>query len=195
MSYELAPASISQAQRDKYKAQGVTLADGSFPIPNVGFLHRAVMSFGRCPPEKRAALVRHIRSSAKRLGASDLDWVKNFLASHSGGKTDMSLEMAGTAVVTGAPASAPAGMKPILTVNHLRKAITQFARTRPDDRKKLAGHIRDRANDLNAEDLPWVDAFLKRHGLDTDDDNETPDGADDNPSSDREPFNTKKFKS
>jgi len=193
MSFELAPAHISQDQRDKYKSQGVTLPDGSFPIPNVDYLHRAVQSFGRCPPGKRAALVSHIRSSAKRLGASGLDWVKNFLASHSGGKTDMSLEMAGTAVETG-PGGSMSGMQPIQTVNHLRKAITQFSKTRPNDRKKLAGHIRDRATALNAEDLPWVDSFLKQHGLDSDE-GESPGDADDNPSSDGEPSNTKKFKS
>lgn len=82
---ELSPASISADQRDKWKADGVTLADGSFPIPSVNFLRRAIQSFGRCPPSKRAALVAHIRRRAKALGASDLDWVKNFLASRSGG--------------------------------------------------------------------------------------------------------------
>ncbi|MCW2902587.1 MAG: hypothetical protein JWO67_4852 [Streptosporangiaceae bacterium] len=105
------------------------------------------------------------------------------------------LELSRTEVGSGQGPSQPAGMPPIQTVNHLRRAITMFRRTRPDDRKKLAGHIRDRANDLNAEDLPWVDAFLRSQNLDKDANNEAPDGADDNPSSDTEPSNAKKFRS
>jgi hypothetical protein len=82
---ELAAANISQSQRDRWKSDGVTLQDGSFPIPSVAFLRRAIQSFGRCPPEKRSALVAHIRRRAKALGASNLDWVRNFLAAHSSG--------------------------------------------------------------------------------------------------------------
>lgn len=99
----------------------------------------------------------------------------------------MSFEM-GTGVTTG-PGPSPVGGPPIQTVNHLRKAIGRFHRTRPDDRKKLAGHIRDRANDLGARHLPWVDSFLRSQRV------TGPDPADDNPSSNGEPANTKKFKS
>jgi hypothetical protein len=87
MAIELAAANISQNQRDRWASQGVTLGDKSFPIPSVAFLRRAIQSFGRCPPDKRQALVAHIRKRAKALGASNLDWVKNFLAAHSGGSS------------------------------------------------------------------------------------------------------------
>jgi hypothetical protein len=82
---ELAAANIPQNQRDRWQAQGVTMSstDGSFPIPTVAFLRKAIMSFGRCPPAKQAALVAHIAASAKRLGATNLQWVKNFLSAHS----------------------------------------------------------------------------------------------------------------
>lgn len=82
---ELASANISQGQRDKMQSQGATMNDGSFPIPSVKFLRKAIQSFGRCPPDKRDALVAHIRAKAKALGASDLPWVKNFVQAHSAG--------------------------------------------------------------------------------------------------------------
>lgn len=77
----MASANLTAAQRDKFAP--TALGDGSFPIPSVLFLRKAVQSFGRCPESKRAALVDHIRARANALGASDLDWVKNFLAAHS----------------------------------------------------------------------------------------------------------------
>jgi hypothetical protein len=86
---ELAAADISAAQRKAYQDQGVSMPDGSFPIPNIGFLRNAIMSFGRCPPGQRSALVAHIKSRAAALNASNLDWVKNFIdAKSSGGSQD-----------------------------------------------------------------------------------------------------------
>jgi hypothetical protein len=74
-----AAKSISQRQRDSWKAKGYTLSktDDSFPIPNVDYLKRAIQSFGRCPPAKRAALKAHIKARANALGATNLipdDW-------------------------------------------------------------------------------------------------------------------------
>jgi hypothetical protein len=101
-------------------------------------------------------------------------------------------ELAGTPVTTG-PGGSPVGGPPIQTVNHLRKAIGRFRHTRPDDRKKLAGHIRDRANDLGARHLPWVDSFLRQQGVGASD--ASPTAADDNPSTDGPPANSKRFSS
>lgn len=78
---ELAAANLTSTQRDKMS--GTAMDDKSYPIPTVAYLRKAIMSFGRAPVSKRPALVAHIRDRAKALGASDLDWVKNFLAKHS----------------------------------------------------------------------------------------------------------------
>lgn len=68
----LAAKNISTALRQKFKGQGVTLDDGSYPIPNKDYLRRAIQSYGRCPPEKRAELRAHIMRRAKALGAMDM---------------------------------------------------------------------------------------------------------------------------
>jgi hypothetical protein len=96
----------------------------------------------------------------------------------------------------------PSGAPPIQTVNHLRKAISRFRHTRPDDRKKLAGHIRDRANALGARHLDWVDSFLRGQGIASDSTSDStsnstsdsaPTAADDNPTSDGPAPNAKRF--
>jgi hypothetical protein len=61
------------------------------------------------------------------------------------------------------------GAYPIPTVAYLRRAIQSFGRVRPDDRQKLISHIKDRADALNADKLPWVANFLAKHGGDSDD--------------------------
>jgi hypothetical protein len=88
MSIDLAAANISQGQRDKFQSQGVTMGDGSFPIPSVLYLRKAIQSYGRCPPDKRQALVAHIKKRADALHADGLVWVKNFLAAHGGDPMD-----------------------------------------------------------------------------------------------------------
>lgn len=85
---ELAEANISTDQRDKWKAQGASLPDGSFPIPSVLYLRKAIQSYGRCPPSKRQALVNHIKKRADALHADGLQWVRNFLAAHGGDSMD-----------------------------------------------------------------------------------------------------------
>lgn len=77
----LAAATLTAAQRDDMAP--AAMDDKSYPIPTVAYLRRAVQSFGRAPESTRAALVAHIATRAKALGASDLGWVKNFLAAHT----------------------------------------------------------------------------------------------------------------
>jgi hypothetical protein len=69
----LAAATISTDQREEWRKKGVTLPDGSYPIPNVQFLRKAMQSFGRCPPSKREALRRHIQKRARELGVDISD--------------------------------------------------------------------------------------------------------------------------
>lgn len=80
------PATTAASRRQAAKT-GVALPDGSFPIPDQKHLRMAMQAFGRCPPEKRAALVNHIRTRARALGAIAADDVQQFLTDHAGGKT------------------------------------------------------------------------------------------------------------
>jgi hypothetical protein len=41
------------ATRWRMAAEGIALPDGSYPIPTVNFLRRAIKAWGRCPPAKR----------------------------------------------------------------------------------------------------------------------------------------------
>ena len=82
----MASATITQNQRDQWVSQGVTLdKSGAWPIPNVAFLRKAIMSFGRARPDERDAVLAHIKARAKALGALNLSWVSNFLQSHGAG--------------------------------------------------------------------------------------------------------------
>jgi hypothetical protein len=88
---ELAAANISAAQRRAYMQAGQTMSktDGSFPLLNMNWVHKAVMSYGRCPPEKRQALVARIRAAGEKFGGLNVPWLKNFLEAHSpGGSRD-----------------------------------------------------------------------------------------------------------
>lgn len=72
LTLKLAAQAISQEQRDEWQAKGFTLSkdDNSFPIPDVGFLKRAIASFGRAPKGKQAAVKAHIIRRAKALKAT-----------------------------------------------------------------------------------------------------------------------------
>lgn len=58
--------------REKMAKKGTALPDGSYPIPDVEFLKKAIQSFGRAPEEKRAAVKAHIKRRARALGREDL---------------------------------------------------------------------------------------------------------------------------
>jgi len=68
-------------------SKGMALPNGSFRIPNVAFLRKAIQAYGRCPEPDRAALVNLIRKRARELGAIQLDWVQSFLTSHTTGSS------------------------------------------------------------------------------------------------------------
>lgn len=77
MSEQALKREYSQDLRRKYASQGVSLPDGSYPIPDKGALMDAVHSFGRANPSDRAKVRRHIIKRARALGAMDLlppDW-------------------------------------------------------------------------------------------------------------------------
>lgn len=78
---ELASADLNQSQRDKMISVSLDQS-GSWPIPNVQYLRKAVLAFGRARPDDREKVVAHIAARAKALGAEDLPWVDNFLKAH-----------------------------------------------------------------------------------------------------------------
>lgn len=61
----------SKEQRDKMAESGVAMADGSFPIPDVDHVKRAIQAFGRAKPSDRMAVKRHILKRARALGANE----------------------------------------------------------------------------------------------------------------------------
>jgi hypothetical protein len=64
------------AGRRKLASAGNALADGSFPIPDVDYLKRAIRSVGRAPASKRPALKALIRKRARELNALNAPGVK-----------------------------------------------------------------------------------------------------------------------
>lgn len=70
------PAPQRAAGRRKLAAQGNALKDGSFPIPDVPYLKKAIRSVGRAPASKRPALKALIRKRAAELKATNAPGVK-----------------------------------------------------------------------------------------------------------------------
>jgi hypothetical protein len=70
------PAPQRAAGRKKLAAQGQALGDGSFPIPTVDYLKKAIRSVGRAPASKRPALKALIVKRAKQLNATNAPGVK-----------------------------------------------------------------------------------------------------------------------
>jgi hypothetical protein len=71
------PAPQRAAGRKKLAAKGQALPGGSFVIPNVDYLKRAIRSVGRAPASKRPALKALIRKRATELKATNAPGVKN----------------------------------------------------------------------------------------------------------------------
>lgn len=70
---------ISAKQRKAWAKSGAALSDGSWPIPDLGFLEKAISSWGRAVASGRADEVkRHMLKRARALGASKekLDQIK-----------------------------------------------------------------------------------------------------------------------
>lgn len=70
------PAPQRAAGRKKLAKARDALADGSFPIPDVPYLKKAIRAVGRAPASKRPALKALIRKRAKELGALNAPGVK-----------------------------------------------------------------------------------------------------------------------
>lgn len=68
----LATRTFSEDARAKFADSGTALPDGSYPIPDVDALRRAIQSFGRSPMAKREMVREHIQRRAKALGRTDL---------------------------------------------------------------------------------------------------------------------------
>ena len=65
-------ADVSIEQRKKYAKRGFALPDGSYPIPDVSHLKKAIQAYGRANPEDRGKVRRHIMKRARGLGRTDL---------------------------------------------------------------------------------------------------------------------------
>lgn len=106
----------TKAGRKKLAGSGHALSDGSYPIPNVKYLKKAIKAKGRTKPSKWPALAALIRKEGKRLGATDV--VKN---SWAGGTKKVGLAGAipigsstdGPQVTTGAYSKSPHATHPV----------------------------------------------------------------------------------
>lgn len=82
------PAPERAAGRKKLAASGDALADGSFPIPTVAYLKKAIRAVGRAPASKRPALKALIRKRAAALGATQAPGVKGTWAFQGSNTTE-----------------------------------------------------------------------------------------------------------
>lgn len=83
------PAPQRAAGRRRLAKKKQALPDGSFPIPNVSYLGKAIRAVGRAAPGKRPALARLIRKRAKQLGSAGMAKVKGSWADSSQSKKAM----------------------------------------------------------------------------------------------------------
>lgn len=70
------PTYERSAGRQRLAKQRKALPDGSFPIPNVSYLGKAIRAVGRAAPGKRPALAALIRKRAKQLGSAGMAKLK-----------------------------------------------------------------------------------------------------------------------
>lgn len=70
------PTYERSAGRTRLAKQKKALPDGSFPIPNVSYLGKAIRAVGRAAPGKRPALAALIRKRAKQLGSAGMAKLK-----------------------------------------------------------------------------------------------------------------------
>jgi len=90
------PAPQRAASRKKLAAQDQALPDGSFPIPSVPYLVKAIRSVGRAPASKRPALKALIVKRAKQLKATNAPGVRNTWPFQAASDTE-AIEMAAAA--------------------------------------------------------------------------------------------------
>lgn len=95
------PAPQRAAGRRKLAEAKKALPDGSFPIPNVDYLGRAIKAVGRAAPGKRPALARLIRKRARELGAAGMAKLKGSWADNTQSKKDMANALFGSLIEGG----------------------------------------------------------------------------------------------
>ena len=83
------PAPQRAAGRRKLARAKKALPDGSFPIPNVDYLGRAIRAVGRAAPGKRPALARLIRKRARQLGGAGMAKLRGSWADNAQSKKAM----------------------------------------------------------------------------------------------------------
>lgn len=64
------PKKLTESVRQHYALEGVAEPDGSYPIPDVAALKKAIRAYGRS--KDPSATRRHIIERARVLGASNL---------------------------------------------------------------------------------------------------------------------------
>jgi hypothetical protein len=77
------PPAERQGSRKKLAKQGKALPDGSFPIPNVSYLKKAIRAVGRAGKGKRPALAKLIRKRARELGSQGMSVLKGSWADNT----------------------------------------------------------------------------------------------------------------
>lgn len=82
------PAPERAAARKKLAKAGDALPDGSYIIPDVPYLKKAIRSVGRAPASKRPALKALIRKRARELGAMNEPGVKGTWAFQAANDTE-----------------------------------------------------------------------------------------------------------
>jgi hypothetical protein len=87
------PALQRAASRKKLAKAGNALGDGSFPIPDVPYLRKAIRSVGRAPASRRPALKALIVKRARELKAASATGVKGTWAFQGSNDTE-ALELA-----------------------------------------------------------------------------------------------------
>lgn len=90
------PAPERAAGRKKLAAAGRALPDGSFVIPSLPYLRKAIRAVGRAPASKRPALKALIRKRAAELKATNAPGVKNTWPFQAANESE-AVEMAATA--------------------------------------------------------------------------------------------------
>jgi hypothetical protein len=81
------PVPQRAAGRKNLAAKGQALGDGSYPVPTVDYLKRAIRSVGRAPASKRPALKRLILKRARQLKATGAPGVKGTWAFQGAGES------------------------------------------------------------------------------------------------------------
>lgn len=71
------------AGRKRLAKRKQALGDGSYPIPNVSYLGKAIKAVGRAAPGKRPALAALIRKRARQLGSAGMAKLKGSWADPS----------------------------------------------------------------------------------------------------------------